>query len=312
MKKNTLKNIAGLTLIEILIGIVISSIMMAAMYTTYSVVNNSYGQVTDRAKISRSGRDIVEMMMRDIRMAGFKYMLGTNTLGFSTRSYLEFIGGYTSLSESHDPIIIVKGELGYTRADVGTSVTPPLKLDPSDLCCDKIHIVYDDFNQNDEIQPYKRYKITYYAKKENEGEEDERYQVWKAVESWEQVLHSDGIPDETGEWNPNCTECYNEKIRDHVVDMEFIAFNHEGRIINPNHARPDNTNAAERGKIYDTRAVDVRLTFRSKREFFRFAPSAGKPRLVKGLSDRTIAFLDKYLRDSVVVTIHTRNIGEGI
>ena len=307
MKKNTLKNIAGLTLIEILIGIVISSIMMAAMYTTYSVVNNSYGQVTDRAKISRSGRDIVEMLMRDIRMAGFKYMLGTNTLGFSTRSYLEFIGGHTSLSESHDPIIIVKGRLGYTRADLGATGTPIPKHDPSDLCCDKIHIVYDDFNQNDAIQPYKRYKITYYAKKEDEGG-DLRYAAYKTLESWVQV-----IGDETGEWKNDCSECYVwQKIRDHVVDMEFIAFDHEGRIINPNHARPDNTNAAQRGKIYDTRAVDVRLTFRSKREFFRFAPSAGKPRLVKGLSDRTIAFLDKYLRDSVVVTIHTRNIGEGI
>ena len=59
MKKNKLNNIAGLTLIEILIGVVISSMMMAAMYTTYSVVNNSYSQVTDRAKISRSGRDII-------------------------------------------------------------------------------------------------------------------------------------------------------------------------------------------------------------------------------------------------------------
>ena len=307
MKKNTLKNIAGLTLIEILIGIVISSIMMAAMYTTYSVVNNSYGQVTDRAKISRSGRDIVEMLMRDIRMAGFKYMLGTNTLGFSTRSYLEFIGGHTSLSESHDPIIIVKGELGYTRADLGGTSTPPLKHDPSDLCCDKIHIVYDDFNQNDATQPYKRYKITYYALPVEDGG-DKRYAAYKTLESGGQV-----IGDETGEWKNDCSECYvGQKIRDHVVDMEFIAFNHEGRIINPNHARPDNTNAAQRGKIYDTRAVDVRLTFRSKREFYRFAASAGKPRLVKGLSDRTIAFLDKYLRDSVVVTIHTRNIGEGI
>jgi hypothetical protein len=306
MKKNTLKNIAGLTLVEILIGIVISSMMMAAMYTTYSVVNNSYGQVTDRAKISRSGRDIVEMMMRDIRMAGFKYMLGTNTFGFSTRSYLEFKGGYTSLSESHDPIIIVKGRLGYTRADLGATVTPPSKHDSSDLCCDKIHIVYDDFNQNDATQPYKRYKITYYALPVEDGG-DKRYAAYKTLESWVQV-----IGDETGEWKNDCSECYNEKIRDHLVDMEFIAFNHEGRIINPNHARPDNTDAAQRGKIYDTRAVDVRLTFRSKREFYRFAASADKPRLVKGLSDRTIAFLDKYLRDSVVVTIHTRNIGEGI
>ena len=33
----------------------------------------------------------------------------------------------------------------------------------TDLCCDKIHIVYDDFNQLDPLQPYKRYKVTYYA-----------------------------------------------------------------------------------------------------------------------------------------------------
>ena len=51
MKK--LKNISGLTLIEILLGIVISVIMMGAMLTSYNVVNNSYSQVTDKAKISR-------------------------------------------------------------------------------------------------------------------------------------------------------------------------------------------------------------------------------------------------------------------
>ena len=44
MKKNRFKNIAGLTLLEMLIGVVISSIMMGAIYTTYSVVNNSYSQ----------------------------------------------------------------------------------------------------------------------------------------------------------------------------------------------------------------------------------------------------------------------------
>ena len=52
MKKNKLKNIAGLTLIEMLIGVVISSIMMAAIYTTYTVVNNSYGQVTEKLKLA--------------------------------------------------------------------------------------------------------------------------------------------------------------------------------------------------------------------------------------------------------------------
>ena len=51
MKNKNSKNIKGITLIEILIGIVVSSIMMGAMYTTYSAVNNTYNQVTDRAKI---------------------------------------------------------------------------------------------------------------------------------------------------------------------------------------------------------------------------------------------------------------------
>ena len=62
MKK--LSSSAGVTLIEILIGIVISVIMMAAMFTSYNVVRNTYSQVTDVAGISRSGRDIISMMMR--------------------------------------------------------------------------------------------------------------------------------------------------------------------------------------------------------------------------------------------------------
>ena len=53
MKKG-LNKISGLTLIEILIGIVVSSLMMAAIYSTYSIVNNTYNQVIEKAKISRS------------------------------------------------------------------------------------------------------------------------------------------------------------------------------------------------------------------------------------------------------------------
>ena len=317
MKRNTLKNIAAFTLIEILIGVVISSIMMAAMYTTYSVVNNSYGQVVDKAKISRSGRDIVEMLMRDIRMAGFKYILGTNTFtvgtethSYPTRTYLEFksgrndLGSLFSKSDSHDPIIIVKSELGYTRAEIGAAISPPTKHDSEDLCCDKIHIVYDDFNQNDTTQPYKRYKTTYYALAITDGG-DARYAVYKTFESWIQVLG-----DATGEWRSDCNECYHEqKVRDHVVDMEFIPFDIEGRKINPLEATSENPLEANRQKIYDIRVVDVRLTFRSKKEFFR----TDKVRPVKGISNRVWEKEeDKYLRDSVVVTIHTRNIGDGI
>ena len=68
--KKKLSSVAGVTLIEILIGLLISVVMMAAMYTSYSVVNSTYSQVSDRAKISSAGRVVVGMMLRDIRNAG--------------------------------------------------------------------------------------------------------------------------------------------------------------------------------------------------------------------------------------------------
>ena len=312
MKKNYFKNILGFTLVEVLISVVISTVMMAAMYTTYTVVNNSFSQVTDRAKISRSGRDIVEMLMRDIRMAGFKYILGTNTftsdihgVDFPTRSYLEFQGGDTTIALSHDPIIIETGAsaLGFF---IDGSPTGESRHDTAkDQCCDRIHIVYDDFNQNDDDQPYKRYKITYYAKPVNDGG-DRRYAAFKTVQSWSQ-----GLDDTNGAWVVDCPECYEgQKIRDHLVDMEFIPLDVAGRRITPL-PRPG-ADVVARENLYKIRAIDVRLTFRSKKEFYKFKPKADSPRFVKALGDRTRAFLDKYLRESVVVTIHTRNIGSGI
>jgi len=295
IKKNKLKNIAGITLIEIMIGVVISAIMMGAMYTTYSIVNSSYSQVTDRAKISRSGRDIIAMLIRDIRLAGFKYHYGVNTDDISKQDNLEYISGSSGIKISHDPIIVIKNKLGDATdsSDIGISKNDKVL----DQCCDKIHIVYGDFNQND-TQPYKRYRVTYFAKPSGDNE---YYAVYKSKQSWIQSTEST-----TGNWSSSCTECFSgELIRDHLVDMEFIVFDKQGRIISP----PPKPNDSSRVDLYNIKAVDIRLTFRSKNEFYRFNAKDDSPRLVKGLGERTREFLDKYLRDSVVVTVNTRNIG---
>ena len=321
MKKNKLNNNVGVTLIEILIGIVISSMMMAAMYTTYSVVNNSYSQVTDRAKISRSGRDLIGMMMRDIRLAGFKYYYGVNVVGIPKNDYLQYVGGDSSVKDSHDPLIIIKDELGYTTDTSEASRTAKhnkvkedgewVDSEEEDMCCDKIHIVYGDFDQNNLEQPYKKYKITYFAQPSSGGN-DYFYGIYKSKESWIQRILADGTFEETGSWTSDptlCPECYSsELIRDHLIDMEFIAFGNQGKVLNP---PPSPDNSSTRGDLYNIKIVDVRLTFRSKREFFRAEAEDEKPRLVKGLRDRTREFFDKFLRDSVVVTVHTRNIGAG-
>ena len=186
MKKKYLKHISGLTLIEILIGIVVSSLMMAAMYTTYSIVNTTYSQVTNKAQISRSSRDLIELLIRDVRMSGFKYYLGQNSLGYPEQSYLQFVGGATTIRDSHDPVVIVPNQLGHSIGDTVPNPTP--KHDATDLCCDKIHVVYDDFNQLDTLQPFKRYKVTYYALPVTDTDgSNPRYAIYKSKISWAQA-----------------------------------------------------------------------------------------------------------------------------
>ena len=116
---------------------------------------------------------------------------------------------------------------------------------------------------------------------------------------------------DVGTWVDDCPECYiGQKIRDHIVDMEFVPLDAEGRILSPLPSPGSNTDA--RDNLYKIRAVDLRITFRSKGNFYRFKASEEQPRFVKGLGDRGHNFDDQKLRDSVVVTIHTRNIGSSL
>ena len=320
--KKEFNKIAGLTLIEILIGIVVSSLMMAAIYSTYSIVNNTYNQVIEKAKISRSSRDLIELLIRDTRMAGFKYYLGINTLGYPKETYLNFSAGDNTIQGSHDPIVIIPAEqkgLGHYMGDViadysgdldgAFNAEQAIKIpDYKSKCCDKIHIVYDDFNQNDSLQPYKRYKVTYYALSRTDGGEN-RYAIYKSKIEWQQARTSEEamFPSE-GKWiaYPDCAECYhNQLVRDYVDDMEFIPIGKEGQKI----AYPDPTTSAGRESLYNLRAVDIRIAFKSKRDFFR---SINPDRSLKGFSKDAVEFNDRKLRDNVVVTVYTRNIGSDL
>jgi prepilin-type N-terminal cleavage/methylation domain-containing protein len=318
-------NITGFTLIEILIGVVISAIMMAAMFTTYTVVSNSYSQVSDVAGISRSGRDIVTLMMRDIRLAGFKYHYGTfsnaNT-DYPKRDYLEFVAGDTeeTREDSHAPIIIYKNTLNYADIepdlDEGGSYVQGLdgKHNPDDFCCDRIHIVYGDFVERDTAQPYKRYKITYYAvpmqrvsSKEygvNEEDPTKYYGLYRSKSSWIQPLGDDT----GGEWvhdseSGECLDCYRaELVREYLEDMEFIALDENGVMVE---ALPSNME-----KIMSIRTIDLRLTFRSSSQKGYFKNKIN--RMVKSFTDERTKQIDtRFHRDTIFLTVHTRNIGGG-
>ena len=184
---NLNKNNLGLTLVEILIGLIITTIIMGAIYTTYSVVNNSYSKVSDKAKISRSSRDLITMLMRDVRMSGYKYYVGSQEIadyasltssgddscegGFilPNVSYLSYNDGSADITNSHSALVIWKKKINYPNFD-----------NSEDNCCDMVQVVYEDFDHLDKVQPFKKFKITYQANKKNN--DDDYYGIYKKVE----------------------------------------------------------------------------------------------------------------------------------
>ena len=271
-------NNAGVTLIEILIGILISVIMMGAMFTSYTVVNNTYSQVTDRAKISSTGRDVIGMIMRDVRNAGFKYF-----------------GDNIQTTNAHAPIIITKSR------NFNTS-------------CDKIDIVYGDVEYRSNKTPkyvFERYKVTYECKASTIPDKNspqlssgsyppiDAFAIYKTKVKWNNTSKNWNDPNTDGDESTYPSQL----IVDYVVDLIFNPIDEKGLLINP---PPTPTNATK-SFLYKIKTVDIALTVRSTKDFYRNS----KLRKVLAMIDttRNKSKTDKFLRDTIVVTAHARNLG---
>ena len=275
MKENFHK-ISGLTLIEILIGIVITSIMMGAMYTSYNVVNNSFSQVTGRASVSAAGRDVSAMLIRELRMAGFRY--------YGDNLYFDDGRGLNGEENNHYPIII---------------------KEPADSCCDRIEIVYGEYDSSragTEIDPkFLRFKVIYFA-----GLVDGNYNLYKVKLKWNNADQTwryvyGGEPDEQYPDTP-ITIQDSELLRKYVENMEFVPIDNDGNVIST--PLTVDKNAEYLNQI---RTLDLKITFRSKDDFFK-KKIIRKIESIKG-EVRHINEQDKFLRDSIVLSVFTRNIG---
>ena len=193
MHRNT--KIKGITLIEILIGIVISSIMMGAMFTSYKVVNGSYSQVIDKANISNKGRGFVNMLTRDIRMAGFKY-------------FEDPLITINTNNEPNIPIEIIKSE--------------------NDKCCDSIIIIFGDYdNKKTGNARFLRYRVEYAFR--TSTSDSSVFQITKEKKIWNTTGKEFVVEDD----NPS-TSTYNaEVVADYITDIELIATDKLGNEIDP-------------------------------------------------------------------------------
>lgn len=278
MKKKFIK-ISGITLLEMLIGIVISSIMMGALYTSYTVVNGSYTQVADKETMSRTGRDIVGMLLRDIRMAGYHDV---------------------------DSIKVAGNEMFPIEISKSTNFSGASRI------CDKITIVYGDIVYNKGSTPeyeYPIYQIKYKCKKSTIPNRKAKknaagtfptkdlFAIYKQKVSWNRTSWTWNDP--TTDNDPK-TYAY-ELIIDHVEDVIFNPIDANGDIIKP---APNRLNL---NRLYEIRSVDILIMLRSPDPFYK----TEKPRTVYALNanNRNKQNTDKFLRESIAVTANARNIG---
>jgi len=105
-------NTKAFTLVEMLVTMAVSTIIIAATYASYDLVSKQYKKNLDVAEMHTSGRAIMQIIERDIRMAGFEYR-ATN------------------------------GKVTY-----GTISNPLVIKDSGNKCCDEVTVIYDYFDED--------------------------------------------------------------------------------------------------------------------------------------------------------------------
>ena len=101
-------NKKAFTLVEMLVAMAVSAVIIAATYASYQLVQQQFKKNADITELHSSGRAIVQLLEREIRMAGYEFR---DNKGLMT---------YGAISS---PIIIT---------------------DSGDKCCDEVTIIYDE------------------------------------------------------------------------------------------------------------------------------------------------------------------------
>ena len=113
------------TLVEMLVALAVSSIIIIASYASYDLVATQYRKNLDIADMHTSGRAIMRIIERDIRMAGFEY-------------------------RDKD-----------AKVTYGTISSPLTIKDSGNKCCDEVTVIYDYFDE--ESKKAERIRIRYWA-----------------------------------------------------------------------------------------------------------------------------------------------------
>ena len=81
-KESLMHRNRGFTLVEVLVAIAVSSIALASLYVAYDIIERRYTKLRETTIIQQTGRSVLRIIERDIRIAGFRYQDDTGSFVF--------------------------------------------------------------------------------------------------------------------------------------------------------------------------------------------------------------------------------------
>ena len=142
-------NKKAFTLVEMLVAMAVSAIIIAATYASYQLVQQQFKKNADVTELHSSGRAIVQLLEREIRMAGYEFR---DNKGLMT---------YGAISS---PIIIT---------------------DSGDKCCDEVTIIYDEVEDTVNAQgvvtssTVERIKVRFFTRAHSSSNKGSRFRLYR-------------------------------------------------------------------------------------------------------------------------------------
>lgn len=148
MKVQSIQNEKGVTLVELLVALVIAAITLAGVYRVFISQTKTYAVQDQVVEVQQSVRSAMEIILRDLRMAGFDddnptspytvptaiTTVGSNTITVNYEYYNRTLNQY----ERHQVTYAVNGSSQLTRTLNVTAAVPPVPNPSTEALLDNV------------------------------------------------------------------------------------------------------------------------------------------------------------------------------